>query len=105
MPKFTSKNKGLVLQDGVEPAKGDGVWARFEDGVFETNDAKVAARLRDVEGVEEIATEEPADKPLEKRTPAELKKYAADNGIDLGDATKKEDILAAIAAAAVPPQS
>lgn len=30
---------------------------------------------------------------------ADLKSYAADNGIDLGDATKKDDILAAIVAA------
>lgn len=102
MPKFTSKIKGLVLQDAIDPAKGDGVWARFEDGVFETDDAKVAARLRGVEEVEEI--DEP-EKPLEKRSPAELKKYAADKGIDLGEATKKEDILAAIAAAEAPPQS
>lgn len=104
MPKFASKMKALVLQDAVDPAKGDGVWARFEDGVFKTDDAKVAARLRDVEGVEEVADDEPAEKPLEKRTAAELKKYAADNSIDLGEATKKEDILAAIAAAAAPPQ-
>jgi hypothetical protein len=33
---------------------------------------------------------------------ADLKAYASDNGIDLGDATKKEDIVAAIAAAANP---
>ena len=35
-------------------------------------------------------------KPLESRTVAELKEYAAENDIDLGEATKKEDILAAI---------
>jgi hypothetical protein len=33
---------------------------------------------------------------------ADLKAYASDNGIDLGDATKKEDIVAAIAAASNP---
>lgn len=32
---------------------------------------------------------------------AELKAYADENGIDLGEATKKEDILAAITAASV----
>ena len=31
---------------------------------------------------------------------AELKAYAAENGVDLGDATKKEDVLAAITARA-----
>lgn len=35
---------------------------------------------------------------------AELKAYAEDNSIDLGDATKKDDILAAITAAADPNQ-
>ena len=40
-----------------------------------------------------------AEKPLEKRTVDELRQYAADNNVDLGEATKKEDILAAIAAA------
>lgn len=42
---------------------------------------------------------EKAEKPLEKRTVPELKKYAEDNSIDLGEATTKADILAAIAAA------
>ncbi|MFH9977940.1 hypothetical protein ACH4ND_01505 [Streptomyces sp. NPDC017179] len=41
MPKFESpKHKGLVLQDDK------GVWAKFEDGEFETSDASVAKRLR-----------------------------------------------------------
>lgn len=31
---------------------------------------------------------------------ADLKAYAADNDVDLGDATKKEDVLAAITASA-----
>ncbi|MFJ6386443.1 hypothetical protein ACIQJT_02420 [Streptomyces sp. NPDC091972] len=34
-----------------------------------------------------------ADKPLEKRTVEQLKAFAADNGIDLGDASKKAEIL------------
>ena len=33
---------------------------------------------------------------LDAMTVAELKTYAADNGIDLGDATRKDDIRAAI---------
>ena len=36
------------------------------------------------------------EKPLEKRSVAELKAYAEQNKIDLGEAAKKEDILAAI---------
>lgn len=42
---------------------------------------------------------EPAEKPLEKRSVADLKAYADENGIDLGEATKKADVLAAILAA------
>ena len=87
MPKFTSKYAGLTLQDA------DGIWAQFDRGEFETDDTKVAARLRKVEDVEEVESE---DKPLDQMKVDELKQFAADNSIDLGDATKKDDILAAI---------
>lgn len=39
------------------------------------------------------------EKTLDKMTVPELKAYAAEHQIDLGDATKREDILAAIATA------
>lgn len=50
---------------------------------------------------EDPATAEPAaagdgdgdDKPLEKRTVEQLKAYAAEHDIDLGDASKKAEIL------------
>jgi len=47
------------------------------------------------------ATEDdgPQDKPLAKQSLAELQAYAAENDIDLGDAVKKADVLAAIKAA------
>lgn len=38
-------------------------------------------------------------KPWDKMTVAELKAYAAEHKIDLGEATKRDDILAVIAAA------
>lgn len=40
--------------------------------------------------------EAPAVKSLDDMTVAEMKKFAAENGIDLGDATKKDDVRAAI---------
>lgn len=43
--------------------------------------------------------EAPADKTVDEMTVAELKAHAAAVGIDLGDATKKEDILTKIKAA------
>ena len=41
------------------------------------------------------------DTPVAKMTVGELREYAAEHDIDLGDATRKDDILAAIAAAQV----
>jgi len=48
--------------------------------------------LEEVEDVVEIDF----DKPLEEMKVAELKKFAESKGIDLGDAKKKDDIIAAI---------
>lgn len=45
----------------------------------------------------------PSEKPIEKMTVAELTDYAVKNGIDLGDAKKKDELLAVIAAAQEPP--
>lgn len=83
------------------------VWANgecvaiFNRGVAYTNDTAKADILRAkgyaVEG-EPDQVEVQAD-PLKKMTVDELKEYAATNGIDLGEATKKADILAAIQAA------
>ena len=39
------------------------------------------------------------DTPVARMTVGELREYAAEHDIDLGDATRKDDILAAIAAA------
>lgn len=39
---------------------------------------------------------------LDGMTVAQLKEFAKENGIDIGDATKKQDIIDAIAAAAEP---
>ena len=48
MAKFTSENRGLVLQDD------EGVYAHFVEGEFETDDPKVAARLRKIDGISEV---------------------------------------------------
>lgn len=45
------------------------------------------------------APEPPAEKPLQDKTVPELQAFAQTEGIDLGDAKKKDDILAKIAAA------
>lgn len=48
---------------------------------------------------EEAAKQTVENKPIEEMTVAELKQYAADNGIDLSGATKKAEILTAIQSA------
>ena len=66
---------------------------RFVKGVFETNDEALASKLKDlghtVEG-------EADAKPLDEMKVDELKIYAVEHNIDLGDAANKADILKAI---------
>jgi hypothetical protein len=66
---------------------------KFVKGVFETNDEKLAFKLKGmgykVEGEADVKT-------LDKMNIEELKTYAAENNIDLGEATKKADILKVI---------
>ncbi len=73
-------------------AKHGGIW----DGtrivrVLETDSADLA----EIYGMQGCTVEE-AEMSLEKRNVAQLKKYAKENGIDLGDAATKADILAII---------
>ena len=60
----------------------------------EIKEAIKAGHLRLVEDA-------PAVKTVDEMTAAELKQYADDNGIDLGEAKTKPEILAAIKAAQV----
>lgn len=46
--------------------------------------------------VTEVAENGSTVKTIDKMTVAELKAYAADNGIDIGDADKKADIIGII---------
>ena len=86
-----------TLYAGPTRSVAAGVTAEFED-------AEAAALVAGGYGVYEGDTRpkpdaEVEDKPLEKQTVEQLKAYAAEHGIDLGDATKKADVLAAIAKA------
>lgn len=66
---------------------------RFVKGVFETNDEALASKLKDlghtVEG-------EADAKPLDEMKVDELKAYAAEHNIDLGEVKNKGDILKTI---------
>ena len=57
-------------------------------------------RMRREQAAREAAEKEKQqkEKPIDKMTVPELKAYAEENNIDLGDAMKKDDILAAIQA-------
>lgn len=76
---YKSGEKIAILPSEVE--------SLIKDGVIKRDD---------VPEFEEI------DKPLEKMKVDELKAYASERNIDLGEATKKEDVLAAILKAGDP---
>ena len=58
-------------------------------------------RMRREQAAEEAAKKLQKEKPIDKMTIAELKVYADDHNIDLGEAAKKDDILAAIQVALI----
>lgn len=78
-------------------AKHGGIWDAASKRVvkeFETDNATLAEQFK-AQG----CTVEEVEVTLDKLNVAQLKKYAKDNGIDIGDATTKDAILGAINAA------
>lgn len=61
MAKFESPYASLIMQDE------SGVWAKFEAGVFETDDKDVIKRLR---AAPDYATEVPDESAPVKRAPS-----------------------------------
>lgn len=76
-PEFTGTRAGIA----------------FVNGVGETSDEKAIGQLKRLGYTVEDESDED---PLAKLTVDELKAHAAEAGIDLGDASKKADIKAAI---------
>lgn len=66
---------------------------KFVNGAFETNDEPLAFKLK---GMGYKVEGEADAKPLDRMTVDELKAYAAEHNIDLGEAAKKADILEVI---------
>ena len=90
MFKVTKKSKTPnILWD----ASNNRPLCRFVKGVFETNDEALASKLKDlghtVEG-------EADAKPIDEMKVDELKAYAAEHNIDLGEVKNKADILKTI---------
>lgn len=81
----------------------------FVNGVGETDDLHLLewfkSRGYTVEHTEPEKGENQDDIPIEKMTVAQLKEYAAKHEIDLGEATKKEDVLKVIQDAQQPKPS
>lgn len=82
-----------TLYAGPDRSVPAGATAAFDD-------AEAEALVRGGYGVYEgdsrpkpVSSAEPADKPLDKQTVEQLKAYAAQHDIDLGDAGKKAEIL------------
>jgi hypothetical protein len=86
---FTVKKKAKT-PNMVWDAANNRPLCKFVKGVFETNDEVVAEKLK---GMGYEVTGEADAKPIEDMKVDELKAYAAENNIDLGEATKKADIL------------
>lgn len=86
---FTVKKKAKT-PNMVWDAANNRPLCKFVKGVFETNDEAVAEKLK---GMGYEVTGEADAKPIEDMRVDELKAYAAENNIDLGEATKKADIL------------
>ncbi|WP_438435412.1 DUF7210 family protein [Gorillibacterium sp. sgz500922] len=88
----------MKVQVNEIPIEHDGTL--YEKGASFSLTADQYDRLKDHVTVLDEADETPAaDKAVDDMTVAELKAYAKAQGIDLGDATKKEEILAAVKAA------
>ena len=87
MFKVTKKPKTPNI---VWDYSGNRPLCKFVKGVFETNDEQIAFKLK---SMGHTVTGEADAKPLDEMKVEELKAYAAEHNIELGDAAKKADIL------------
>lgn len=87
MFKVTKKPKTPNI---VWDSSGNRSLCKFVKGVFETNDEQIAFKLK---SMGHTVTGEADAKPLDEMKVEELKAYAAEHNIELGDAAKKADIL------------
>lgn len=90
MFKVTKKPKTPNI---VWDASNNRPLCKFVKGVFKTNDEALASKLKDLGHTVEGAADA---KSLTEMKVDELKAYAAEHNIDLGDAQIKADILKTI---------
>jgi len=91
--RITSKHRALTgTIDGQKP-----FLVNFDEDGFADVDEAVGEYLYGLHSVEKVE----GGKVLESMNTAQLKKYAKDNGIDIGDETKKVQLLSIIQAASI----
>lgn len=89
---YRNTKTGVIFDSPCDISGGD--WVKEED-LIERIDQKEEEIIEDPE---ELLEEEPEGLP-EDATIAEMKDYAEEHGIDLGDAKKKDEIAAVLASA------
>ena len=93
----TNEAKTYIVETPVKDFCGIGAaGVHFAYGKAEVREGWVLDWYR--EHGYKVTEKEPVVKTIDDMTVQELKAYAEENGIDLGDASKKEDILAVIKA-------
>lgn len=90
MFKITKKTKTPNI---IWDVSNNCLLCKFKNGVFETNDKILASKLKDLGHTIEGEAEE---KPFVEMKVDELRTYAEEHNIDLGEIKNKADILKAI---------
>lgn len=91
--EFTGKRGNIAFIDGVGETDDPNMLAYFRRHGYKVEDGGAKASKKDAP-----SATHPEGEPSEKWKLDELKAYAAANEIDLGDASTKADIFAAITA-------
>ena len=89
MFKITGKKAGIVWDNANNKPM-----VKFVGGVAETDDEAIAVKMRDM-GYD-VEGDFTPENPYQKMKVDELKAYASEKGIDLGEASNKKEIIATI---------
>ncbi|SDJ76580.1 hypothetical protein [Paenibacillus naphthalenovorans] len=101
--QYTGVSAGVSFVNGVGECSDPYLLQWFREHGYEVEETQESNPDLDSYEVEETQESNPDldslnAKPIERMTVAELKEYADQNSINLGDATKKDDILMLIQA-------
>ena len=85
-----------IKNEMVWDAENNKPLIKFTEGVAETDNEKVANRLKNLGYKVEGELSDKKEVPLSEMSIKELKEYATEKGIEIGNATKKIDIITLI---------